>query len=83
VLVESFIVKIKRAETPFYAGLKKLGKAFLTLQLPIPRALDPIYVLILRPQLVALIQGLDCAVSAGLDGDGVLIASGIAQRAAG
>jgi acetyltransferase-like isoleucine patch superfamily enzyme len=48
VFFESIITKIKRAETPFYAGLKRLGKALLTFQLPIPRALDPIYVLTLN-----------------------------------
>jgi acetyltransferase-like isoleucine patch superfamily enzyme len=46
VFFDSFIVKIKRAETPFYARLKRLGKSFLTFQLPVPRALDPIYLLI-------------------------------------
>ena len=44
--IVSYILKIKRAETPGYARLKKLGKAVLTFQLPIPRALDPIYLLI-------------------------------------
>ena len=40
----AFIVKVKRAETPFYARLKKVGKAVLTLHIPIPRTtLDPIY----------------------------------------
>jgi acetyltransferase-like isoleucine patch superfamily enzyme len=48
VFFDSFIVKIKRAETPFYARLKRLGKAVLTFQVPIPRALDPIYVSILN-----------------------------------
>jgi serine acetyltransferase len=43
VALGSFILKVKRAETPFYARLKGLGKAVLTFQLPIPRALDPIY----------------------------------------
>ena len=47
-IFDSFIVKIKRAETPFYARLKRMGKAVLTFQVPIPRALDPIYVLILN-----------------------------------
>src|ERR1017187_3842480 len=44
--IASFVLKIKRAETPGYARLKKLGKAVLTFQLPIPRVLDPIFVLI-------------------------------------
>jgi acetyltransferase-like isoleucine patch superfamily enzyme len=48
VILDSFIVKIKRAETPFYARLKRLGKAILTFQVPIPRALDPIYAFVLN-----------------------------------
>ena len=43
---DSYILKNKRAETPFYARLKRIGKMVLTFQLPIPRALDPIYRLI-------------------------------------
>lgn len=39
----SYILKIRRAETPFYARLKRVGKAVLTFHIPIPRALDPIY----------------------------------------
>lgn len=42
----SYILKIKRAETPFYARLKRVGKAVFRFQIPIPRALDPIYSLI-------------------------------------
>lgn len=42
----SFILKIRRAETPFYARLKRAYKAILTFQMPIPRALDPIFSLI-------------------------------------
>ena len=38
--VEDFILQVKRAETPFYARLKRLGKRVLTFRLPIPRALD-------------------------------------------
>src|SRR5579875_2359454 len=41
--MNEFILKVKRAETPFYASLKSIGKAFVTLQIPIPRALDPLY----------------------------------------
>lgn len=41
--VDEFILKIKRAETPFYARLKLIAKRILTFQLPIPRALDPAY----------------------------------------
>jgi len=48
----SYILKIKRAETPFYARLKRVGKAILTFHLPIPRALDPIYSLIRFLQLL-------------------------------
>lgn len=46
-LLDSYILKIKRAETPFYARLKRIGKMVVTFQLPIPRALDPIFTLIL------------------------------------
>lgn len=42
----SFIVKIRRAETPFYARLKRVGKAVLAFHIPVPRALDPLYSLI-------------------------------------
>lgn len=45
--INDLILKIKRAETPFYARLKRIGYAVLTLQLPIPRFLDPIYKVIL------------------------------------
>ena len=45
--INDFILKIKRAETPFYARLKVTGQAVLTLQLPIPRFLDPVYKIIL------------------------------------
>jgi serine acetyltransferase len=44
--LDSFVLKIKRAETPLYARLKRIGKAVLTFQLPIPRTLDPIFSLI-------------------------------------
>ena len=44
--IDSYILKIKRAETPFYARLKRIGKMVVTFQLPIPRALDPIYTFI-------------------------------------
>ena len=44
--IDSYILKVKRAETPFYARLKRIGKMVLTFQLPIPRALDPIYTFI-------------------------------------
>ena len=42
-LINDYILKIKRAESPAYARLKKIAKIFLAFQLPIPRALDPIY----------------------------------------
>ena len=44
--IDPFVLKLKRAETPFYARLKRFGKAVLSFQLPMPRALDPIYSLI-------------------------------------
>ena len=45
-MFESFILKIKRAETPFYARLKRAGKAVLTFQFPLPRVLDRVYLII-------------------------------------
>ena len=39
----SFILKIRRAETPFYARLKRAYKTILTFQMPIPRVLDPLF----------------------------------------
>jgi maltose O-acetyltransferase len=44
--LDDFTLKVRRAETPFYARIKRIGKAALTFQLPIPRALDPAYTLI-------------------------------------
>lgn len=41
--MNDFILKIKRAETPFYASLKKVGQAVFRLRPPIPRVFDPIY----------------------------------------
>lgn len=41
--LNDFVLKIKRAETPFYARLKGIARAVLTLQFPVPRALDPLY----------------------------------------
>lgn len=41
--MNNLILKVKRAETPFYARLKTLAKAVLTLQTPVPGALDPIF----------------------------------------
>ena len=45
-LLGSFVLKIKRAETPLYARLKRVGKAVLSFRIPVPRALDPLYSLI-------------------------------------
>jgi acetyltransferase-like isoleucine patch superfamily enzyme len=45
-LFDSFIVKIRRAETPLSARLKKVGKKVLTFHVPIPRALDPLFSLL-------------------------------------
>lgn len=45
--INDFILKVKKAETPFYARLKRIGQAVLTLQIPIPRFLDPVYKVIL------------------------------------
>jgi acetyltransferase-like isoleucine patch superfamily enzyme len=50
--LDSLILKIKRAESPFFARLKRIGSAVLTFQLPIPRALDPVYSLIRSIQLI-------------------------------
>jgi len=41
--INDFILRVKRAETPFYARLKRIGQAVLTLQIPVPRFLDPFY----------------------------------------
>lgn len=41
--MNTLIRKIKQADTPFYARLKRIAKATLSLRLPIPRALDPLF----------------------------------------
>lgn len=41
--MNGFLLKIKRAETPFYARLKTIAKAVQAFHLPIPRAFDPVY----------------------------------------
>lgn len=41
--MNNLILKIKRAESPFYRRLKNIAKAALTFQAPIPRALDPLF----------------------------------------
>jgi acetyltransferase-like isoleucine patch superfamily enzyme len=46
--MNKLILKIKRSETPFYAWLKRVAKAVVTLQFPIPRFLDPLFKLILN-----------------------------------
>lgn len=51
-LFDAFILKIKRAETPFYASLKRIGKAIITFQVPIPRFADPIFSCIRALQLL-------------------------------
>jgi acetyltransferase-like isoleucine patch superfamily enzyme len=38
--VQQFILKVKRAESPFFARLKQIARQVLTFRLPIPRALD-------------------------------------------
>jgi len=45
-LIESYILKIKRAQTPGYARIRKFVKAILSFKPPIPRILDPVYSLI-------------------------------------
>jgi acetyltransferase-like isoleucine patch superfamily enzyme len=42
-VVEQFLTNIKRAETPFYAGLKRLAKRLLILQAPIPKFALPLF----------------------------------------
>lgn len=39
-LAQEFILKVKRAESPFFARLKWIAKQALTFHLPVPRALD-------------------------------------------
>jgi acetyltransferase-like isoleucine patch superfamily enzyme len=41
--VDDFILKIRRADTPLYAFLKRSARAVLSFQVPIPRFLDPLY----------------------------------------
>jgi acetyltransferase-like isoleucine patch superfamily enzyme len=50
--MNEYILKIKRAETPFYARLNRCGKAILAFRLPIPRVLDPLYRLVLYLRLL-------------------------------
>jgi len=51
-LFDAFILKIKRAETPFYASLKRIGKMVLTFHVPIPRFFDPLFSLARALQLL-------------------------------
>lgn len=41
--VAGFFVKIRRAETPFYAALKRLAKAILAFNVPVPPAIAPFF----------------------------------------
>ena len=41
--VNDFIRNVKRAETPFYARVKRIAKWVRTFRIPVPRALDPVY----------------------------------------
>lgn len=45
---QEFILKVKRAESPFYARLKRLAKQVLTFNLPVPRWLGRIFVQVSR-----------------------------------
>jgi acetyltransferase-like isoleucine patch superfamily enzyme len=42
-VVDDFVIRVKKAETPFYARLKRMGKLILTLPTPVPRFLDPLF----------------------------------------
>jgi acetyltransferase-like isoleucine patch superfamily enzyme len=46
--LSGFLLKVRRAETPFYARLKAIGKAFLRVQLPVPKPLHPLMWLLYR-----------------------------------
>lgn len=41
--IESFLLKIKKAETPGYARLKRLGKSVMGFHAPVPRVFGPFY----------------------------------------
>ena len=41
-MIESFFLKIKRGETPFYAALGRTARAVTTSNLPVPRFLRPV-----------------------------------------
>ncbi len=44
--IDMFIVKVKRAETPFYAGLKGFAKGVLTFHIPVPAPVRLFYRLV-------------------------------------
>lgn len=41
--MESCIIQIKRGDTPFYAYLRRIGKAILSFQISYPRAFHPVF----------------------------------------
>lgn len=41
--LDSFIVRVQRAETPLYAAIKETRKRIMSFHLPIPRVLDPVF----------------------------------------
>jgi hypothetical protein len=40
--VQGFILRVKRAETPFYARLKAAAKSILTFHVPVPGVVKPL-----------------------------------------
>jgi serine acetyltransferase len=48
----NFILKVRRAETPFYARLKGLGNGILSFHVPVPRVFDPLFTFIRFLQLL-------------------------------
>ena len=49
-MLEKFILKIKRADTPFYRFLKKMAKGLVASTLPLPRFLHPLLRLLFNLQ---------------------------------
>ena len=45
-MIESFLLKIRRADTPFYRRLKKLALVVRDARLPVPRFLPPLFRLV-------------------------------------
>lgn len=41
-MIRDFLLKIRRAETPFYKRLKRIAKAMRSARLPLPRSLHPL-----------------------------------------